>query len=83
MQKQMNYLLRQEKLVLQYYLKLLSCSLNPIFSNTFQPQFMEQFQQKETAIKPFSLRIKKIIQENHIDTTHIHKTTLSSTPTGL
>ena len=72
--------LRQEKLVLQYYLKLSSCPLNLAFSNTFQSQFTEQFQQKETAIKPFSLRIKKIIQENHIDITHIHKTTISFTP---
>ena len=44
--------LRWEKLPLQYYLKLSSCSLNPAFSNIFQPQFTEQFQQKETVIKP-------------------------------
>ena len=69
--------LRREKLALQYYQKLSSCSLNPAFSNTFQPQFMEQ---KETAIKPLSLRIKKIILENHIDTPHIKKTTIFSTP---
>ena len=72
--------LRWEKLALQNYLKLSSCPLNPALSNTFQPQFTEQFLQKETAIKPFSLQIKKIIQENHIDTAHIHKTTISSTP---
>ena len=65
---------RREKRALQYYLKLSSCSLNPAFSNTFQPQFMEQFQQKGTPIKPFNLWIKKIIQENQIDIT------ISSTP---
>ena len=55
--------LGQEKLSLQYYLKLSSCPLNPAFNNTFQPQFTEQFPQKETGIKPFSLQIKKIIQK--------------------
>ena len=75
----------EKKLALQYYLKLSSCPLNFTFNNTFQPQFTEQFQQNETAIKPFSLQIEKIILENHIDTTPIQKNNyiFYAHPTGL
>ena len=75
--------LRRQKLALQYYTKLSSCPTNPTYNNTFHPQYTELFDQKEKAIKPYSLRMKGILLENEMDTTQVHKSIISTTPPWL
>lgn len=54
--------LRREKLALQYSLKLIKSSKSS-FQYYFPTTVHSFFQQKETSIKSFGLRIKMIIEE--------------------
>ena len=50
--------LRREKLGMQYYTKILSCPSNPAYNCISSPLYEPLYNRKESAIKPFGLRIK-------------------------
>ena len=53
--------LRREKLALQYYAKLQSCSSNPSFDCTRNPKYQDIFARKESAIPTFGIRIQSLL----------------------
>ena len=56
--------LRREKLSLQYAIRLAANQRNPAFKVTFSPQFLELYEHKPNAIKPFGLRILPILESS-------------------
>ena len=65
--------LRCEKLALQYYTKLKSCTSNLAYECIYSCKYKQQYEQKEKTIKPFGFRMKPIHQESEISVTNIHK----------
>ena len=53
--------LRREKLSLQYAIRLAANKRYPAFKVTFSPQFLELYEHKPNAIKPFGLRISPLL----------------------
>ena len=72
--------LRSEKLALQYCIKLKSCPSNPAYDCIFQSKYKQPFEQKESTIKPFGLRMEPILKESTISVAHLHKSIITQTP---
>ena len=69
--------LRREKLALQYYTKLQSCSSNPAFECTINPKYKECFARKESAIPTFGIRIQSLLDDSNIENNNVHETIIS------
>ena len=65
--------LRREKLSLQYAIRLAANQRNPAFKVTFSPQFLELYEHKPNAIKPFGLRILPLLESSNINPNNIEK----------
>ena len=65
--------LRREKLSLQYAIRLAANQRNPAFKVTFPPQFLQLYEHKPNAIKPFGLRISPLLQASNINPNNIEK----------
>ena len=65
--------LRREKLSLQYAIRLAANQRNPAFKVTFSPQFLELYEHKPNAIKPFGLRISPLLESSNINPNNIEK----------
>ena len=72
--------LRREKLAKQYYTKLYSCTTNSAHECVFSPNYKGLYERKETAIKPFGLRMENSFQECAIDKNTIHESFVSEHP---
>ncbi|MCG8078476.1 MAG: reverse transcriptase-like protein, partial [Candidatus Thiodiazotropha taylori] len=64
---------RREKLALQYAIRLAANPSNPAFNISFPNQFVEKYDTKPTAIKPFGLRILPLLENSGIDLKNIQK----------
>ena len=69
--------LRREKLALQYYTKLQSCTSNPAFECTINPKYKECFARKESAIPTFGIRIQSLLDDSNIENNNVHETIIS------
>ena len=69
--------LRREKLALQYYTKLQSCSSNPAFECTINPKYKECFARKESAIPTFGIRIQSLLDDSNIENNNVHEIIIS------
>ena len=65
--------LRREKLSLQYAIRLAANPSNPAFKVTFSPQFLELYERKPTAIRPFGLRVLPLLDSTNINPDNIEK----------
>ena len=72
--------LRCEKLALQYYTKLKSCTPNSTYDCNFNPKYEQHFEKKEESIKPFDLRVKSTLEESKIYLNNLHESNLPQTP---
>ena len=64
--------LRREKLSLQYAIRLAANPSNPPFKVTFSPQFLEVYERKPTAIRPFGPRILPLLDSTNINPNSEH-----------
>ena len=72
--------LRREKLSLQYAIRLAANQRNPAFKVTFSPQFLELYEHKPNAIKPFGLRILPLSESSNINPNNIEKHFITDIP---
>ena len=72
--------LRRGKLSLQYAIRLAANQRNPAFKVTFSPQFLQLYEHKPNAIKPFGLRISPLLQASNINPNNIEKHFVSDIP---
>ena len=72
--------LRREKLSLQYAIRLAANQRNPAFKVTFSPQFLELYEHKPNAIKPFGLRISPLLESSNINPNNIEKHFITDIP---
>ena len=72
--------LRREKLSLQYAIRLAANQRNPAFKVTFSPQFLELYEHKPNAIKPFGLRILTLLESSNINPNNIEKHFITDIP---
>ena len=72
--------LRREKLSLQYAIRLAANQRNPAFKVTFSPQFLELYEHKPNAIKPFGLRILPLLESSNINPNNIEKHFITDIP---
>ena len=72
--------LRREKLSLQYAIRLAANQRNPAFKVTFSPQFLELYEHKPNAIKPFGLRILPLLESSNINPNNIEKHFITNIP---
>ena len=71
---------RREKLALQYAIKLKSLPQNPTYEVTFNPQYVDLFENKPKAIPPFGIRIQRLSAQLDADINCIAETKLSDVP---
>ena len=72
--------LRREKLSLQYAIRLAANPSNPAFKVTFSPQFLELYERKPTAIRPFGLRVLPLLDSTNINPNNIEKHFVTEIP---
>ena len=72
--------LRREKLFLQYAIRLAANPSNPAFKVTFSPQFLELYERKPTAIRPFGLRVLPLLDSTNINPNNIGKHFITEIP---
>ena len=72
--------LRREKLSLQYAIRLAANPANPTFKVTFSPQFVELYERKPHAIKPFALRVIPLLETSNINPKNIEKHSTTEIP---
>ena len=70
---ELSLLLRREKLFLQYAIRFAAKPSNPAFKVTFSPQFLELYERKPTAIRPFGLRVLPLLDSTNINPNNIEK----------
>ena len=68
--------LRREKLALQYYTKIQSCSSNRAFECTIDPKYKDLFVRKEPAIPSFGIIIQSVLDVSNILTDNVHATVI-------
>ena len=71
---------RSNKLATHYYAKLKSYPCNPAYNATFHPRYGELFEKRETAITPFGLQMKSMLQQSKISIKNIHQDIFPKTP---
>ena len=57
---------RREKLSLQYAIRLVANPSHPAHEVTFQPDYVDLYEQKLKAIKPFGIRISPLLEAANI-----------------
>ena len=72
--------LRREKLSLQYAIRLAANPSNPAVKVTFSPQFLELYERKPTAIRPFGLRVLPLLDSTNINPDNIEKHFVTEIP---
>ena len=72
--------LRREKLSLQYAIRLAANQRNPAFKVTFSPQFLELYEHKPNAIKPFGIRISPLLESSNINPNNTEKHFITDIP---
>ena len=64
---------RREKLSLQYAIRLAAKPSNPAHEVTFPPNYVDFYEQKPKAIKPFGIRIPPLLEATNIKPQNIEK----------
>ena len=64
---------RREKLSLQYAIRLAANPSNPAHEVTFQPNYVDLYEQKPEAIKSFGIRISLLLESANIKPQIIEK----------
>ena len=72
--------LRREKLSFQYAFRLAANPSNSAFKVTFSPQFLELYERKPTAIRPFGLRVLPLEDSTNINPNNIEKHFVTEIP---
>ena len=71
---------RRQRLSMNYVLKLKSDPNNPAYKCIFHPKYVEEFNQKPSAIPPLSLRVRSSLQAAGIDLDCVEETTIPTIP---
>ena len=64
---------RREKLSLQYAIRLAANPSNPAHEDTFPPNYVDLYEPKPKAIKPFGIRISPLLESTKITPQNIEK----------
>ena len=67
---------QREKLSLQYAMRLAANPSNPAHEVTFPPNYVNLYEQKPKAIKPFGIRISPLLESANIKPPRSDSTTL-------
>ena len=71
---------RREKLSLQYAIRLAANPSNPAHEVTFQPNYVDLYEQKPKAIKSFGIRISPLLEAANIKPQNVEKHFTSNIP---
>ena len=75
-----HYIYVQKNFSLQYTIRLAANQRNPAFKVTFSPQFLELYEHKPNAIKPFGLSISPLLESSNINPNNIEKHFITDIP---
>ena len=72
--------LRREKLALQFAIKIVANSYNPVYQTIFNPRYMDLFGRKPRVIPTFGIRIREFLEEIDFDPNTVAKFQFPETP---